>query len=110
MFVNRFQLLGIGCLRAVMINSSTFSKSKYTDSELNPDHFARFSDNTYTSSEVQNMTDLVLASTPKKVVHACTSRHELRRIWHDLKMVGLHIYVTARYVVYICNCVIDYNT
>ena len=101
---HRFQLVGIACLRAAMGDNARRLPITVTDEDRNLDakHFACISGHTYTSEEVESMTQTVASNTPQHVKSAPNAKMFLRSLWYRAIMSMLlspdemHVYTVAR--------------
>ena len=112
--VYRFQLVGIACLRAAMLDSRTKGpeegQSVGTAAKLlDPQRFAYISDRTYTSSEVEELSLHIDRETPDFVRTAPNAKMFLRSFWyravteHFLHSEEMHLYTIARFVALFCR-------
>ena len=103
--VCRFQLVGIGCLRAAMADVPTTASEKAEEGRkaLDPSKFAYISDRTYTAQEVEQMTAVVQRFTSADLRTAPNAKMFLRSYWYRSVQAGtmcgdeMHIYTLARF-------------
>ena len=103
--VCRFQLVGIGCLRAAMADVPSRVSVAIVEEEkkaLDPSKFAYISDRTYTAEQVEQMTAVVQQFTSTDLRCAPNAKMFLRSFWYRSVQAGtmsseeMHVYTLAR--------------
>ena len=101
----RFQLVGIGCLRAAMADVPCKVSAAGDEEEkkaLDPSKFAYISDRTYTAEQVEQMTAVVQQFTSTDLRCAPNAKMFLRSFWYRSVQAGtmsseeMHVYTLAR--------------
>lgn len=101
----RFQLVGIACLRAAMGDTKEKEPKEAAENKTSLDaaRFAYISDRTYSAAEVEEVTEVVQASTPACMRAAPNAKMFLRSFWYRsattdvLTHDEMHIYTVARH-------------
>lgn len=104
--LNRFQLVGLGCLRAAIQDRG--NRPAHCDTKenlLEAKNYSYISDNIYKPEEVEEMTEAVSSAIPLALKKAANSKMFLRSLWFRATNRNvaasdeMHIYILASFLV-----------